>query len=311
MQKNKIPPFRQQVIENWAGFFSQSSTLYVFDVEVHGVELQFRVYDKALFGALQDFFPKVWQQEGIHPIVVEWCQPPEELQGKKKWDDIASPDCAFEGSFISQRDFLAKKISVKEFQLLAFTRIDDGFFNFLRYLLPIELFGQSKILFHSSCVVNEKSEAFLFFGHSGAGKTTISELCSSGEVLGDDMNILSIKDGQVYVEAATVGQRIYDKKNFGIRYPLHKAFWLQKDSQHHAELIATGGYQFLLSSFAGLFWDQLKPIEFHKVFSIANQLRSNLQLYKLFFSKDRGVWEYVQTFDKNIQQKHESPLAKL
>lgn len=310
MSQEPFSPIRMETIAKWDAYFATLNFGYVLDVEVHGVELQFHLQDPLLFATLREFFPKKWQQECINPISIYWTPPLEDVVGNTKWDDIVSPDCGFLKNFISQRDFLAKKLSIRSFQLMTPTRVDDGFFNFLRYLLPIELFAQNKILFHSSCVVNDKSEAFLFFGHSGAGKTTISELCCEGEVLGDDMNILSIRDGQVYVEAASVGQRIYDKKNFGIQYPLAKAFWLQKSAEIYVEEIQSGGYQFLLSSFAGLFWDQLKPIEFHKVFAIANQLRRNLRLYKLFFSKNKEVWNYVQLLEQNIQQKHKPSVAK-
>src|SRR5690606_15209985 len=132
-----------------------------------------------------------------------------------------------------------------------------GIFNFLRYLLPYELLLQNKVLFHSSCVVDNSDEPYLFFGHSGAGKSTISKLCSEGNILGDDMNLLSIHPNVIFVESAVVGQRYFSKENFGTKYVLEKAFWLKQSKKIKAESIKQERLTLILSSFSGLFWDQL------------------------------------------------------
>lgn len=202
--------------------------------------------------------------------------------------------------WVSQRDFVVQRLPDKQVNLIAKEEIDDGFFNFLRYFLPYELLFQNKILFHSSCVVDKKEEAFLFFGHSGAGKSTISKLCSEGNILGDDMNLLTIHPNVIFVESAAVGQRFYSKENFGTKYVVENAFWLEKSKFIKAEPLVNKRVSLLLSSFTGLFWDQLSEKDYLKVFQLAQLLNKNLGLYNLEFSLDKKVWNYVRKFNANL-----------
>ena len=64
-----------------------------------------------------------------------------------------------------------------------------AFENFLRVVVAYAALGQGGALVHSACVV-DTDDAWLFIGHSGAGKSTISQLgADSGRtVLSDDLN---------------------------------------------------------------------------------------------------------------------------
>lgn len=291
---DKLPKVRTEAIEKWPQPFLDLSKSMDLDVQIHGVGLKIRTTNGKLFSELQNFFPQAWQVSSVDPIEIFWRKP-FEVEGI--WDNIENPNCQFDESFISQRDFLAKKISSHSIELMAPETIDDGFFNFLRSLLPLELLKMNKVLFHSSCVVNEKGEAFLFFGPSGAGKTTISQLCQSvgGNVLGDDMNILCFDHHQVFVESATVGQRIFNKNNFAKKFPIKNAFWLQKAPLIRHREIESGQMSRLLSSFANFFWDQLSPVEYQKLFGLLSNINLNINLFELEFTKDSEVWNYVQS----------------
>ncbi len=63
--------------------------------------------------------------------------------------------------------------------------------NFFRLLVAYRLLELGGVLFHSAGVVSDQ-RGFLFMGHSGAGKTTISRcsLATGRQVLSDDMNAL-------------------------------------------------------------------------------------------------------------------------
>lgn len=293
---NPFPEVRSQLLPRWPNYFEDLSCQYQFHVLVHGVPICFEVDNSNLISQLQDFFPKQWQVVSSNPIRVIWQEPQGEMLKNNNWDDIDDPDCHFMGDFVSQRDFLTRKVNSHTYELVAHQKIDDGLFNFLRYLLPIKLLEQKKVIFHSSCVVSSQGEAYLFFGPSGAGKTTISQLCQhGGNVLGDDMNLLSFSEEGVFIEAASVGQRIYSKHNFGKKFKLNKAFWLVQDDSFSHRLLAEGQLKYYLSSFANLFWNQLESDLYKEVFSMAASLKKGISLYELRFKKNKEVWEYVQS----------------
>lgn len=95
------------------------------------------------------------------------------------------------------------------------TEDDSAFFlsqleNFFRLLVAYRLLETGGVLLHSAGIASrapgsdepDEEVGRLFFGHSGAGKTTISRLArvDGRTVLSDDLNALSIDDGRPYIE---------------------------------------------------------------------------------------------------------------
>ena len=292
-----IPGFRDRTVKLWEEIFVEKEPTELFHVNIHGTSFKFNITNPELLKKLKAFFPLSWQSPSTQSIFVKWRGPDKKLLGSSKWDDVVDPNCRFHGDFISQRDFLAKKINSQNYEVISFEKIDDGLFNFLRYLLPLSLLSDDKVLFHSSCVVNSDNEAFLFFGPSGAGKTTVASLCQEqgGNVLGDDMNILSFTSEGVRVEGAAVGQRIYDKNNFGKTFKIKKAFWLKQSNTFEHTLFSEGQVKYYLSSFANFFWDQLSRSQYEKIFKLVGDINQSMPLYELSFSKTNEVWNYVQS----------------
>ncbi len=106
--------------------------------------------------------------------------------------------------------------------------ITDGTLeNVLRVLVAYRLLAQGGLLLHSAGVVRH-GQALVFFGQSGAGKSTISRLSlSTGHtVLSDDMNALVWRDDRFWVEklpfAGDLGQNATDAGC----YPLHGLYRL-------------------------------------------------------------------------------------
>jgi hypothetical protein len=75
------------------------------------------------------------------------------------------------------------------------------FENFFRVVAAYELLGRGGVLLHSGAVV-DRGRAHLFFGHSGAGKSTITKLSveAGKEPLSDDLNAVVPDGDSVAVE---------------------------------------------------------------------------------------------------------------
>jgi hypothetical protein len=73
--------------------------------------------------------------------------------------------------------------------------------NFLRVFAAYRAFEAGGAMLHSSCAVKD-GRAHLFFGRSGAGKTTLARLCAGDglTVLSDDMNVVTSREGRLHVE---------------------------------------------------------------------------------------------------------------
>ncbi len=70
---------------------------------------------------------------------------------------------------------------------------------FLRLVYSFLVFQSSGILFHSAAIARDE-KAYLFFGHSGSGKTTVSRLSSTYTILNDDLVVIQpeVTHWQVY-----------------------------------------------------------------------------------------------------------------
>ena len=220
--------------------------------------------------------------------------PSQTLHLQEPWDEAISSDCFFVDDCVFQRDFCARRRADGATDLMAPYELDDGLFNFLRYFLPVHLLDQKKVIFHSSCAVDDEEEAYLFFGFSGAGKTTISKMCGAERVLGDDMNLLTVTDGKLFVEPALIGQQIYHKRFFDRRFPVKKAFWISQEEKLRLAPLVENRKGRILSSFSGLFWDRLGAADIEKVFSLLAAIEKSAPFFELGFSLQSEVWDVVR-----------------
>ncbi len=108
---------------------------------------------------------------------------------------------------------------------------DDGFYNALRWCLPRFLLQRNAIMLHSSCMVDHKGRAHLFIGQSGVGKTTTVSRISNRIILGDDMILVSLDQGQVFAETPVLGQNPKFKGSTGQKYPVGSLNFLSQGDQ--------------------------------------------------------------------------------
>ena len=103
--------------------------------------------------------------------------------------------------------------------------------NFLRVYAAFLLLREQAFLLHSSAAVVE-GEAVVFFGHSGAGKSTSALLCQEAghPVLSDDLNILCERGGRWCVQASPFISEIKSVQP-GL-FPVRRLFFLYKAKQN-------------------------------------------------------------------------------
>src|ERR1700683_4641135 len=66
--------------------------------------------------------------------------------------------------------------------------------SLLRFLFPSGLLPQRGFLLHGATVVRD-GRAYIFFGRSGAGKSTVASLSPKGSVLTDEISLIRYSDG--------------------------------------------------------------------------------------------------------------------
>ena len=276
---------------------------YNFHIESHktysflGKVIRFHFSNTIWTQSISDFLPSTWQlatESFDYPV---YFVSPSELNHDGEWSDESSQDCFlldFEGhEACIQRDFIS--IDLKDKVLVCLKDSDgDGLYNFLRWYIPRKLLEFNQFIIHSSCVVDPNGQAHLFLGHSGAGKSTIADLSKDFHVIGDDMNCLFHKDGQIHIRAASLGGQIYENVDYSKSYPLKSCYWIHQSQMN--ELVLNSRVEtakMLLASVCNIFWDQLEQKDIDKIFDFCLDVSSQVNGYDLFFVKNSSFWKLL------------------
>ena len=265
-----------------------------FEFSFHGIPLTLFSKNATFLNQLREYFPVSWQKKTENSIKI--YQQDIQIENKS-WDNEASQDCFISdnGEVAIQRDFVARKNNDEYQVLLTPTLDDDGFFNFMRWLLPLYLIESNQFLFHCSSVVNKNGKANLYLGHSGAGKTTICELSKPRKIINDDMNIIEFKDNKVFIKTGGIGGAFNTKsEHLEESFELQDIYWLkQSNSNERNKLPVSKAYSKLMASFANLNWSSLSESTIEKLSQASSRLSSSQQSYELSFKKDSSCWDII------------------
>lgn len=267
-------------------------------LSIHGVNL--RIYSRApeILSALRAHYPSEWFFTNEAPTFdIFWRDNRELGWSDEEWEEETNPDCWLKEStrdiLVCQRDFVSF-LQGTQCQLICPYAVSDGFFNFLRWLLPLHFIHSGKMLLHSSCVLDEQQQAYFSLGYSGAGKSTIASLQKASQVLGDDMNVIKVQDGRCWAQAGALGQALLNPREYAHWYPVRAMFWLKKsDRVGLASMSKTSQTQYLSTAVANVFWNQLKNKQSEFIFYRILQILKNVQMYELSFPKQPGVWSEI------------------
>lgn len=168
---------------------------------------------------------------------------------------------------------------------------DRGLENFLRVLTASYVLEQGGLLLHAATVVRD-GRAYVFFGPSGAGKTTVTRLSPEDVVLSDDMTL--VLPGAAGFEAAGIpfGMAHHHVPDTSASFPiagLHRL--VQSPSVERALLTGAAA----LAELAGCLPYVCESREEAALsLEIAGRLLHAVPAWRLFFRKDDSFWNVIQ-----------------
>ena len=184
-----------------------SSSCPRIGIRIAGIRLGVRTDQRRLEERIRNYFLE-YLDEGpsCGELYVTQLAQAEESPGL--WED---DDAEFDirGDVALQRDFVARRVDNDAVALVA-PGLDDAFHNLLRWYFPRPLLQAGGFLMHAAGVIRD-GRGYLFFGQSGAGKSTAASLIRhsdpSARVIGDDGVIIQIAPGTgvPWIHAAPLG----------------------------------------------------------------------------------------------------------
>lgn len=170
--------------------------------------------------------------------------------------------------------------------------------NFMRVVLSYVALENESFFLHSSGVVKD-NKAYIFFGPSGAGKTTVAQLSKGMPLLSDDQVLVYLKDGKACASGVPFsGGERFRKENGAIpslnvnqEFEIAGFYWLVKDEETFVEPLSLVMGAARLSSTIPFIKDG--PFPMQKALDIATGIAEVSKIYALHFKKDKSFWDII------------------
>ncbi|QSO45459.1 hypothetical protein [Alicyclobacillus mengziensis] len=171
-------------------------------------------------------------------------------------------------------------------------RVHDGFalkHALMNLYSAVIVYRGWGLLIHSSCVIRG-DEAFIFAGHSGAGKSTVARLSKPRPLLSDEATIVKVSESGVLVynspfRSDTVPDAIVGPYHLKAVHVIHQASYVERRIKRKTD----GIYALMDKVF---FWSH-DPVETAKILRLYEILVSRVSVYDLHFTRDATFWEAI------------------
>jgi hypothetical protein len=166
--------------------------------------------------------------------------------------------------------------------------------NLLRAIYAWLCLKYEGILLHAAGVVRQ-GRGYVFFGPSGAGKTTTSGLAArSSDVVSDDLVILRDHDGGWRLHGVPFKGELSDAPRANQEAPLQGIFRLRQDTSHFVEPLSTARSVADLVASAPFVVGQASLSD--RLVGLCHRLAMNVPVLQLHLKKDEGFWKAIDDY---------------
>jgi hypothetical protein len=151
------------------------------------------------------------------------------------------------------------------------------------------VYNKCGLLIHSSCVI-DKGKAYLFAGHSGAGKSTAAKLSHPRELLSDEATIVKITSDQITVFNSPFRSEL-DRTGAEETSPLAGIYLLNQAIDNHiVPLNKSNGFLNLMDKV--FYWSHSSE-EIGSILQLLQHVVNAVSINELHFQKNDTFWELI------------------
>lgn len=165
-----------------------------------------------------------------------------------------------------------------------------SFENYFRWLVANLIVERGGFVFHSAGVIRDGS-GYLFFGHSGSGKSTVSEFSPEAKLLSDDL-VFVFPEGRGYMCSTTPFHGVMPQtlKDRGA-YPVKGCFRLRKSDEVRKVITGkAGAFGLLVPSCPNIISMKRRN---ELLYPAVRKFLDIVPVYELFFRKDGSFWDVI------------------
>ena len=165
----------------------------------------------------------------------------------------------------------------------------DGLANFLRQAALRLVYEDGGAVIHGACVVRG-GDAFIFFGPSGAGKTTVCELSEGCEVANDDLTAILKRDSRLQAWGLPRAKRFPSISSRSGPFGVRALFRLAQDARTFLEPMPASLALARLTALP----KQPDDGQAEQTLRIMSDLANAVPCYTLHFTKSRDFWDCIE-----------------
>jgi hypothetical protein len=162
--------------------------------------------------------------------------------------------------------------------------------NFLRVACQLFLPERTSFLMHSAGILDD-GRCHLFFGHSGAGKSTVTELSEPRRALSDDMVLIDASGPEVLAHAVPFFGLYPMKERVRGAFPVAGAFRLRQDTRD--ELVSLGTARAAATVSASVPFVQDLGLNRADLTDVITEVCRRVPIYDLHFTRSGRFWEII------------------
>lgn len=171
-------------------------------------------------------------------------------------------------------------------------RSDGDAENFLRVVYAWLVLERSGLLLHAAGVISN-GKGYVFFGHSGSGKTTTARLSLTANktVLSDDLVIITRRGEKFWLYGVPFRGDFPEAPRVNADAELAGMFTLVKDTEHRLESLAMP--EALARLAACVPFVMAQPAQSNRVMETCAALAARVPVRAMHFRRDPGFWEVI------------------
>ena len=166
----------------------------------------------------------------------------------------------------------------------------EGLANFLRQAALRLALRQGGAVVHGACIVR-RDEAFIFYGPSGAGKTTVCTLSDGFEVANDDLTAILKSGERLEAWGMPRAKRFPALSGRTGPFRIRAVFKLVQDTQTFLEPLPAALALAQLAALPKQFSDGQAEQALH----VLSDMVKTVPCYALHFTKSRDFWACIET----------------
>lgn len=170
--------------------------------------------------------------------------------------------------------------------------------NFLRVAYAWLCVQNEALLLHAAGLIRD-GQGYIFFGPSGAGKTTTTQLArDSAAILSDDLIIVRFHEGQPVLHGVPFKGALADVLRANQSAPLRAIYRLQQSRAHRLEPLPHALAVAELSASAPFVVRETGLSE--RLIAVCDRLARSVPVQRLHFARDDRFWEVIDGYFETV-----------